>query len=128
MNRMRVFMTGASGNMGFPSFKEIYKRRPDVDFSLLLVDEPRERRLFSKYTNDSRVSIVYGDLRNYEDVMAACDGCDFVLHIGGMVSPIADYLPLQTMEVNIKGAENIVRAVKAQKNADAFAHGIHSSS
>jgi nucleoside-diphosphate-sugar epimerase len=118
MNRMRVFMTGASGNMGFPSFKEIYKRRPDVDFSLLLVDEPRERRLFSKYTNDSRVSIVYGDLRNYEDVKAACDGCDFVLHIGGMVSPIADYLPLQTMEVNIKGAENIVRAVKAQKNAD----------
>ena len=118
MNKKRVFMSGASGNMGFASFREIYEKRPDVDFSLLLLDTPREREMFSKYANDSRVSIIYGDLRNYEDVKAACNGCDYVLHIGGMVSPVADYLPLKTMEVNVKAAENIVRAVKEQKNPD----------
>ena len=118
MSRKRVFMTGASGNMGFASFREIYERRADFDFSLLLLDTPREREMFAKYTRDPRVSIVYGDLRNYEDVKAACNGCNYVLHIGGMVSPVADYLPLKTMEVNVKAAENIVKAVKAQKNHD----------
>ena len=118
MNNKRVFITGASGTMGFASFKEIYENRNDFDFNLLLLNNERERKMFSKYSSDPRINIVWGDLCNYEDVKKCVEGCNFVLHIGGLVSPTADYLPIKTMKVNISAAENIVRAVKEQPNAD----------
>ena len=118
MFNKKVFITGASGTMGFASFKEIYEKRPNFDFNLLLLDNKQSRELFRPYENDPRVNIVWGDLCNYEDVKKCVDGCSFVLHIGGLVSPTADYIPLKTLKVNVSAAENIVKAVKAQKNAD----------
>ncbi len=43
---------------------------------------------------------------------------DYVLHVGGMVSPKADYLPKTTRKVNVSAAENIAKAVLAQANSD----------
>ena len=118
MQKKTIFITGASGTMGYASFKELYEKRPDYDFNLLLLDDMRGRKLFSKYSNDPRINIVWGDLCNYDDVKKCVTGSDYVLHIGGLVSPTADYLPVKTLKVNISAAENIVRAVKEQENPD----------
>ncbi len=48
-------------------------------------------------------------------------GADFVLHVGGMVSPKADYKPKTTARVNITAAQNIVKAVNAQPNPEKIA-------
>ena len=45
-------------------------------------------------------------------------GADYVLHVGGMVSPAADYFPKKTLKVNTTAAQYIVDAVKAQPNSD----------
>jgi len=60
--------------------------------------------------------VVWGDLVCYEDVLRGVTGSDYVLHVGGLVSPLADTMPELTMKVNIGGAENVVRAIKAQKD------------
>lgn len=67
---------------------------------------------------DERVEIVWGDLRDYESVKRGISGCSFVLHMGGMVSPKADFVPKETFDTNINGAKNIVRAIKEEKNPD----------
>ena len=67
--------------------------------------------------SDDSVTIVWGDLTCYEDVLAGVSGSDYVLHVGGMVSPAADYYPEKTLKVNVTAAENVVRAVLAQDNA-----------
>ena len=118
MNNKKVFLTGASGTMGYASFKEIYEKRPNFDFNLLLLDNPQGRKLFKPYQHDPRVNIVWGDLCNYQDVKKCVDGCQYILHIGGLVSPVADYLPIKTLKVNVSAAENIVKAVKEQPNPD----------
>ncbi|KAH0786665.1 NAD(P)-dependent oxidoreductase [Histomonas meleagridis] len=118
MSAKKVFITGASGVMGHASFIEIYRRRKDLNIVLLLLDDQKTRRLFLPYKNDPRVSIVWGDLRDYKSVLECVEGCDYVLHIGGLVSPTADYYPKKTFEVNVKAAENIVKAVKSQPNSD----------
>ncbi len=64
------------------------------------------------------IKIVWGDLTKYEDVLAAVTGVDYVLHVGGMVSPSADYYPKTTQYVNITAAEHLVKAIQAQPNAD----------
>ncbi len=117
-----VFLTGATGNMGFAGFKELYERKHMYNIVLLVYEGEKKEKLekLEPYKDDPSVRIVYGDLVNYEDVLKCVEGCDIVLHVGGMVSPAADYFPKRTLEVNVKAMENIVKAVKAQDNADSI--------
>ena len=118
MAKKTVFMTGAGGNMGWHGFQELYKRRDRFRFVLLELDNPRVREKFAPYENDPDVTIIWGNLLRYEDVLKGVTGADIVLHVGGLVSPAADYDPKSTIKVNVAAARNIVDAVKAQPNAD----------
>ncbi|NLL63534.1 MAG: NAD(P)-dependent oxidoreductase [Ruminococcaceae bacterium] len=118
MGNKKVFMTGASGNMGWESFKRIYENRPDLDIAVLLRDSKKNRDLFAPYLGDKRVQICWGDFEQYEPILEGITGASYVLHIGGMISPAADYYPKKTFKVNQAAAENIVRAIKAQPNPD----------
>ena len=117
-NNKKVFITGASGNMGWCTFQEIYNNRPDLDLVPLLRDSEKNREKFAPYLNDPRVKIVWGDFGDYDAILEGITGASYVLHIGGMVSPAADYWPKRTLKTNVMAAENIVKAVKAQKNPD----------
>ena len=114
-----VFLTGASGTMGFEGFKELYIRRNMYNIVLLLRDSKKNRNLFAPYMSDSSVKIVWGDLTVYEDVLECVNGADYILHVGGLVSPAADYFPKKTLFTNVTAMENIVNAVKAQPDPDA---------
>lgn len=119
MEKKRVALTGASGNMGYQGFLELYGRKDRYDLVLLLRDSEKNRKKFRKYRNDPSVQIVWGDLTSYEDILKLVTGADYVLHVGGMVSPSADYYPQKTLKTNVTAAQNIVRAVKAQPDPDA---------
>lgn len=114
-----VFLTGGSGNMGFMAFQELYKRRDMYNIVLLNLDNKMGREKFKKYEFDPSVQLHWGDLTVYEDVLECVNGADYVLHIGGLVSPAADYFPKKTLFTNVRAMKNIVKAVKAQKNPDA---------
>ena len=89
-----VFLTGATGNMGYATFKELYKRRHMYNLVLLVLPYEKEKaeKLFGEYLGES-LKIVFGDLTVYEDVLECVTGADYILHVGGMVSPAADYYP-----------------------------------
>ena len=109
-----VFLTGATGNMGWAGFQELYKRKDRFDIRLLARDSRKNRKLLAPYMDDASVIVIWGDLMRYEDVLSGVNGSDYVLHVGGMVSPAADYYPEKTLKVNVGSAENIVKAVLAQ--------------
>ena len=113
-----VFLTGASGNMGHESFKQLYAKKNELNIVLLLRGSQKNKELFKDYENDPSVKIVWGDLCKYEDVLKCVTGADYVLHVGGMVSPSADYYPTKTVVTNTTAARNIVDAVKAQPDPD----------
>ncbi|MCQ2462711.1 MAG: NAD(P)-dependent oxidoreductase, partial [Clostridia bacterium] len=118
MQKKTVFLTGSSGNMGFQGFKELYARRHMYNIVLLNLDDAKARKKFQPYENDPCVKLVWGNLMNYDDVLECVTGADYVLHVGGMVSPAADYFPKKTFQVNCGAMKNIVQAVKAQPDPD----------
>lgn len=113
-----VFLTGSSGNMGFAAFEELYKRKDMYHIVLLNLDNEIGRKKFEKYKYDCDVELHWGDLTVYEDVLKCVNGADYVLHVGGMVSPTADYYPKKTLFTNVTAMKNIIKAVKAQEDPD----------
>ncbi|MFI3141936.1 MAG: NAD(P)-dependent oxidoreductase [Clostridia bacterium] len=118
--KKRVFLTGATGTMGFQGFKELYDRKHMYDIVILVRESKKAREMFEPFKHDECLTICWGDLTNYEDVLSCVTGSDYVLHVGGMVSPAADYYPKTTMKTNIGAMKNIIDAVKAQENPDAI--------
>lgn len=116
-DKKTIFLTGATGNMGWAGFQEIYARKDRFDIRLLARDSRKNRKMLTPYLSDPSVKVIWGDLMRYEDVLAGVSGSDYVLHVGGMVSPAADYYPEKTLKVNVTGAENVVKAVLAQPHA-----------
>jgi nucleoside-diphosphate-sugar epimerase len=112
-----VFITGATGNMGWAGFQELHARADRFNIRLLARDSKKNRKQLKPYLDDPSVEIVWGDLMSYDDVLKGVTGSDYVLHVGGMVSPAADYYPEKTLKVNVGSAENVVKAVLAQPNA-----------
>ncbi|MBK8026717.1 MAG: NAD-dependent epimerase/dehydratase family protein [Chloroflexi bacterium] len=63
---------------------------------------------------DAGVESRVGDVRQMEEVMAACDGVEAVIHTAVKVSQQAT--PSQSMyEVNVRGTENLIAACQAQR-------------
>ena len=113
-----VFLTGATGNMGWAGFMELYRKKDRFNIRLLARPSRKNRKKLAPYSSDPSVTVVWGDLTDYDSVLEGVTGADYVLHVGGMVSPSADYFPEKTLRTNVTAAENIVMAVLAQPVKD----------
>lgn len=115
-----VFLTGATGTMGGAFLKEYASDRRRYPYRLKVLARPskKNRKFLSTYEKEHGVEIIWGDLTSYDDLLKGVAGSDYVLHVGGLVSPAADYFPEKTLKTNVEAAANIVTAVKAQPNAD----------
>ena len=116
-----ILLTGATGNMGSAALTALLARDADAAIRCLVLPTERDHPVVRRHKDDKRVVFVFGDLRRADQVKTAIDGCDLVLHVGGMVSPFADHHPELTTAVNVGGAANIVAAIKAQPDPDAVA-------
>lgn len=107
-----VFLTGATGTMGGAGLQELLRYPDQYKVRVLARPSQKNKAKLAVYAN--QIEIVWGDLTKYEDVLKGVTGSDVVLHVGGMVSPQADYRPTQTRKTNLTAAKNIRDAVLAQ--------------
>ena len=120
-DKKTILLTGATGNMGSATLAELLARSDRLRVRALVRPEDKAHAVVHRYDGNAALEFVWGDLTRYEDVLAAVRGVDQVLHIGGLVSPMADHDPKLTMKVNVGGARNIVEAIKAQPDPDRIA-------
>jgi CDP-glucose 4,6-dehydratase len=63
-----------------------------------------------------QVELAEGDLRDADSVAAAVDGCDSVFHLAAQtIVGVARESPLETLEVNVRGAWNVFEACRAHE-------------
>jgi nucleoside-diphosphate-sugar epimerase len=112
--KKRVFLTGATGNMGVEVLREFVRRSDRFDVTALVLPTERERAVIAEFADEPSVTVRYGDVTSYEHVESCVARADVVAHIGALVSPYADEHPAATTRVNVGGARNIIAAVKAR--------------
>lgn len=107
-----IFLTGATGTMGWAGLQELLQYPENYRVRILARPSKKNKKKLASLVD--KIDIIWGDLTNYEDILKGVSGADIVLHVGGMVSPQADYKPIETRRVNISAANHIKNAVLAQ--------------
>ncbi len=110
-----VFLTGATGTMGWAGLQELLAHKEENNYVIRILARPSKKNKEKLASLADKIEIVWGDLARYEDVLRGVAGSDIVLHVGGMVSPQADYKPRATRKVNITAAEHLRDAILAQE-------------
>jgi len=109
-----VFLTGATGSMGGATLAELMARRDRFDIVILVREGKDSRRALRRYRGETGLTIVWGDLRDYDAVLQCVTGADYVLHTAALISPAADDNPELTRDINVGSVENILRAINSQ--------------
>ncbi|MFX1500504.1 MAG: NAD-dependent epimerase/dehydratase family protein [Promethearchaeota archaeon] len=107
---MKILLTGAFGNVGLSTLKEMLRRTYDI--RIFDIKNNRNKRLANKYKK--KVEIFWGDIRNYKDVLKAISNIDIVVHVAAIIPPRADKNPKLAEAVNVGGTINLIKAMKKQ--------------
>ena len=118
MSKQRVFLSGATGTMGFPGMKALLEDKGEIDLVILARLSEKNSKKLRQLSGTAGLSIVWGDLMNYDDVKTCVKDADIVLHVGALVSPVADYYPELTMKTNYGSAVNIIKAITELKQRE----------
>ena len=110
MIKMNILLTGAFGNVGLSTLKELINRGHDV--RIFEIKNSRNKTLAKKFRN--KIEIIWGDLRNLEEVEVAIKERDIVIHVAAIIPPLADHKPKFAEAVNVGGTLNIIKAIEKQ--------------
>lgn len=102
-----ILVTGATGHLGNVLVKKLVQSGEKVRALVYPKDDLTPIK-------DLNVEIIWGDVRNYEDVKKSCRGVNAVFHLAGIIS-ILPWRNKLVENVNVKGVENIIAAVKKFK-------------
>ncbi|MFC8037950.1 NAD-dependent epimerase/dehydratase family protein [Paenarthrobacter sp. NPDC057355] len=112
--RTKVLLTGATGNWGRATLRELGLRSDRITVTALVLPGEKDKAIIAGFSGMENLNVVWGDLTDYATVAACVEGTDVVLHVGAVVSPLADEHPELATRVNVGGMRNVIRAVKAQ--------------
>jgi UDP-glucose 4-epimerase len=106
----KICITGGAGFIGSTLASKLC-----ADNELVLFDNLERNTI--QHTNlldDKNISLMQGDILDYDSVHAAVEGADVVVHaaaVAGIDTVIKE--PVKTMEVNMLGTANVLKAAQA---------------
>jgi nucleoside-diphosphate-sugar epimerase len=113
---MNILLTGAFGNIGEHTLEELLQR----GHAVRCFDMPTKRneKIARKY--GQQIEVAWGDLRNLQDVAAAVQNQEAVLHLGFVIPRLSvtgvnsEEQPDFAYAVNVGGTRNLLEALKSQ--------------
>ncbi|AUN96818.1 UDP-N-acetylglucosamine 4,6-dehydratase (inverting) [Bacteriovorax stolpii] len=114
LNGKRILVTGGTGSFGKKFIETVFKKYPDVKRVVVYSrDELKQYEMAQQYPVDKypQLRFFIGDVRDGERLKRACERIDIIVHAAALKHvPIAEYNPIECINTNINGAENIVNA------------------
>lgn len=127
LEKKRVLITGGTGSLGKTLVKRILGGELGIPKKLVVFsrDEAKQYSLRLQYLQkkvstddviyskiDHILDFVIGDVRDYKSIASALRKTDVLINAAALKQvPTCEYFPSQAVDTNIRGAENIVRAI-----------------
>jgi len=106
---MRVLLTGAFGNIGSSALEELQKQGHQV--RCFDIEQKAYRRKARQLAG--KVEIMWGDIRNKDDVKAAVQDQEVVVHLAYVIPPRSNEEPEIARETNSEGTRNLIEAAQS---------------
>ncbi len=113
LSGLSLMITGGTGSFGQALVKKLlteFDARKIIVFSR---DELKQSQMAEEFSADAHPNIRFfiGDVRDQSRLELAMRDVDYVVHAAAMKQvPAAEYNPIECINTNVYGAENIVRA------------------
>lgn len=105
---MNVLVTGAFGLIGTNVLDSL--KNEDFNVRCFDIKTRKTRRNSKKFSK--KFEIIWGDIRNKEDVTKAVADQDFIIHLAYFLPPINDKNRMDATEVNVAGTINIIESAR----------------
>jgi UDP-N-acetylglucosamine 4,6-dehydratase len=110
----RILITGGTGSFGKAFIAETFRRFPDIKRLVVYSrDELKQWELQQIYPEKQypQLRFFLGDVRDRNRLQRALEGIDTVVHAAALKQvPAAEYNPIEFINTNVLGAENVVQA------------------
>ena len=104
-----LLISGGTGSFG----NAVLRRFIDSDLyeiRILSRDEKKQDDLRKKY-NNPKLKFYIGDVRDYQSVLNAVRGVDYIYHAAALKQvPSCEFHPLEAVKTNVLGTENVLEA------------------
>ena len=117
INNKKVFITGGAGFIG----SKLASLICDNNHVVIYDNYSRDSIKHTNLHEHSNINVVQGDILNYSEINNAINGADIVVHaaaIAGIDTVIKS--PIKTMEVNMLGTANVLKAAYKNNVRDRF--------
>ena len=107
-----LLITGGTGTFG-NAVVEMASRTGFGEMRIFSRDEKKQDDMRGRLKN-AAVKFYLGDVRNYDSVVQAMHGVDFVFHAAALKQvPSCEFFPIEAVQTNTLGAENVMKAALA---------------
>ncbi len=113
---MRVLLTGPFGNIGSHTITELIRQGHQV--RALDLRTPRTEKVAQRL--DHQCEVRWGDLRNVDEVKAAVQNQDVIVHLAAVIPPLSVEQPELAEQVTMGGTRNLIEAAQAQAKPPRF--------
>ena len=104
-----LLITGGTGSFG----NAVLRKFLNLDIKEIRIfsrDEKKQDDMRRKYADD-RLKFYIGDVRDYESIMNAVRGVDYIFHSAALKQvPSCEFHPIEAVKTNIIGTENVLTA------------------
>ncbi|EJD6369764.1 polysaccharide biosynthesis protein [Providencia rettgeri] len=108
-NNSILLITGGTGSFG----NAVLQRFLDTDIKEIRIfsrDEKKQDDMRKKY-NNSKLKFYIGDVRDYQSILNATRGVDYIYHAAALKQvPSCEFYPMEAVKTNVLGTENVLEA------------------
>ncbi|WP_460158988.1 polysaccharide biosynthesis protein [Pseudomonas sp. S3_E11] len=104
-----LLITGGTGSFG----NAVLKRFLDTDIAEIRIFSRDEKKQddMRKYYASPKLKFYIGDVRDYQSVLNATRGVDYIFHAAALKQvPSCEFHPMEAVKTNVLGTENVLEA------------------